>query len=87
MAGYSSLWVGYKLFFQAMDLNVSKSGVYRIYPHGGFELITRESVKELKRNIKCLYKYDRKCFCICQYICMSESRQDIFAPHMADSDG
>ena len=45
MAGYSSLWVGYKLFFQAMDLNVSKSGVYRIYPHGGFELITRESVK------------------------------------------
>jgi hypothetical protein len=22
MAGYSSLWVGYKLFLQAMDLNV-----------------------------------------------------------------
>ena len=24
MAGYSSLWVGYKLFFQVMDLNVGK---------------------------------------------------------------
>jgi hypothetical protein len=46
MAGYSSLWVGYKLFFQAMDLNVSKSGVYKIYlACGGFDLITRESVK------------------------------------------
>jgi hypothetical protein len=46
MAGYSTLWVGYKLFFQAMDLNVGKSGVYQIYlACGGFDLITRESVK------------------------------------------
>jgi len=44
MAGYSSLWVGYKLFLQAMDLNVKVE--YRIYlAHGGFDLITKESVK------------------------------------------
>jgi hypothetical protein len=46
MAGYSTLWVGYKLFYQAMDLNVGKSGVYKIYlACGGFHLITTESVK------------------------------------------
>jgi hypothetical protein len=46
MAGYSSLWVGYKLFFQAMDLNVVKRWLYKIYlACGGFELITIESVK------------------------------------------
>jgi hypothetical protein len=46
MTGYSTLWVGYKLFLQAMDLNIGKSGVYKIYlACGGFDLITRESVK------------------------------------------